>query len=920
MIKKITTTLIILMVMLMIVPEALATDESTNLNLETNDLKVGPCVATMIKGTIENTGENKDTYILDSNSNWITIAPNKVTLDSGESEIIRFFITPSCYAEPGEYTIDITAESDNSKDTETITVDVLRIHSVTIDTITTKTECIGDKLTFDIDISNIGKTEETFKITTTTGITEKDEVTIGSGETKTVTLDIIVTAEKKTIEFNVKSTTSYAQDSKTLQIIGANCYSEEVSITPISKTMCIKESSDFTLSIKNTGTKEDTYSITTDFGELSANELTIDAGTEKKVKLRVTPEDMGEHKANIEVRSAHFKETLSVNVHAQNCKGIAVITIPKENSACKGEIAEYMITVKNIGKTEDTIELSSTMGELSENTITIEAGNTKDLLLSIQTKNLDYETYPITVTAESEIKDTSKSILTVENCYSATLNAEPNTETVCPGRYALFTLTIENTGKNNDTYTIEASEGTLTENTIEIDTLETKNVELRVRTDSEDKSVTINIFSENTHATKTVNLSTKDEETCFGFTVNTNPQEIEAQEYKGYLYTITVKNTGEFASNFTISSVGGPEWIFIEPKSSEIEPDSENEYYAYISPPYGTESGTYNVDLEIKRNDETTKTVNLKLILGNIEKPSEVSGETEDPIKEEPVIVEKTFTASIDTETSYEITKDQSETIEGIYTVDDKDVPVTINIRTGSFIIEIDNTSIEDENPELGTNIYELTTDEKKYTVSIEFTEVNTTTDTYKFKIEDVKVTVLTKESPTSPTGNATKEQSPLTKKIIYATIIGLIIIILILFGPEIAEKTKNFFTEEIEEEDEKDKDDEMTTTARVTGDEISLDEIKGIGGKRKEALIKAGILNANQLAEANVSDLMTEAVTSEKQAKNLIKKAKAIVKKKSNKQEAKEKPKEISKTKKQKKAKSRKDVKEDIKDILESI
>ena len=924
--NKIIITLYTIMILLMIMPQALATEYSVNLDLDTNYIRLGPTAATMIKATVENTGEQTDTYTISPQNNWIITAPQKVTLNPGEIKSIAIFMTPPQDIEPMEYTKDITVESGNSKDTETITIDVLRVHGVELDTTTLRTTCIGDTETFDIYISNIGLATETYSITSTSGILEKDEITVESEETEKVTLMVPVTTEEQTIDVTVKSTTSYAEDSKTLQILAASCYSQAASITPESKTMCIKESSDFTITVRNTGTKEDTYTVTTDFGELSSQTLIIDAQSETKVKLTVSPEDMGQYTASIKVASAHETTELQVTINAQSCKGIAVIITPKEKIVCKGENAQYSVTLKNIGKTEDTLALSTTMGELSETEITIEAGDTAEVLLTIQTEDLSYDTYTVEVTAESDIQDSSKSTLTVENCYSGTLSVEPQIMTVCPKRDATFTITLENTGKNKDTYTLETSDGTLEKDTVELESQKTGDIQLTVPANTEEKEVIINMFSEHTQETKTVTVSLKDEEKCYGFTVNANPGIIEANEYKGYLYTITVKNTGEYASEFSISPIGGPEWTYIDPTTQNIETGSEQQFFIYVSPPYGTEVGTYNIDIEVKRDNITTKTTTLKLILGKTatqETPSEK--EDEPSIEEEPEEeLPKTYPLTTDTEKTYEISENDTLTIESSYTKDNKETEVIINIRTGSFIIEIDDALIEDEEPELGENTYELTTEEKQYTITIEFTEVNATSNTYKFKVKDMHVTELKDETQDTPTGKVTDEQtSGVPKDIIYATIIGLIIIILILFGPEIAEKTKNFFTEEVEEKkDEEDKEDDWTPATLHKEDQIPLDEIKGIGDKRKDALRKSGIESANDLAEASISDIMAEAVTSEKQAKNLIRKAKLLVKKKAKEQEAKEEPKEKPKpkAKKPKKSKPRKEVKEDIKDILESI
>ncbi len=111
------------------------TEYSVNLDLDTNFIRLGPCSGgTMIKATIENAGEQTDTYTISPQNNWIITAPQKVTLNPGEIKNIAIFMTPPCDIEPMEYTKDITVESGNSKDTETITIDVLRVHGVELDT------------------------------------------------------------------------------------------------------------------------------------------------------------------------------------------------------------------------------------------------------------------------------------------------------------------------------------------------------------------------------------------------------------------------------------------------------------------------------------------------------------------------------------------------------------------------------------------------------------------------------------------------------------------------------------------------------------------------------------------------------------------------------------------------------------------
>ena len=93
--NKIIITLYTIMILLMIMPQALATEYSVNLDLDTNFIRLGPCSGgTMIKATIENAGEQTDTYTISPQNNWIITAPQKVTLNPGEIKSIAIFMTP----------------------------------------------------------------------------------------------------------------------------------------------------------------------------------------------------------------------------------------------------------------------------------------------------------------------------------------------------------------------------------------------------------------------------------------------------------------------------------------------------------------------------------------------------------------------------------------------------------------------------------------------------------------------------------------------------------------------------------------------------------------------------------------------------------------------------------------------------------
>jgi hypothetical protein len=61
---------------------------------------------------------------------------------------------------------------------------------------------------------------------------------------------------------------------------------------------------------------------------------------------------------------------------------------------------------------------------------------------------------------------------------------------------------------------------------------------------------------------------------------------------------ITVRNAGENPADFEVSA-SGPEWAYLEPTKVHLGYDEEKAVYLYVSPPLGTEAGTYKVSITV---------------------------------------------------------------------------------------------------------------------------------------------------------------------------------------------------------------------------------------------------------------------------------------------------------------------------------
>lgn len=528
-----------------------AIDYQVAFTLNTNNVEMCPSGTTQIIGVVRNTGENDDVYYITSDSEWVTLAPDKLTVGAGEEENVYVYITPEYSAEAGNYKIGITVKSEKTTDFEEISLDLLNCHGVElVPENFTKTGCLGDDVTINIDIKNTGKNLETFLIETSKGELSETGLAVNSDETKTIKLTVPVTTEEETVKVKARSElkTSYASDEIEIKIVGDDCYFAELTAISETQTVCKNEEGNFVFVIKNTGKAEDTFVLNTDAGVLSNDKISL---------------------------------------------------IPEEAK-------EFVLT-----------ESFEEVGE-----------------------------YPIKVSAVSRHLELSKEVmLNVEECYIVELTTDKTSVNICPDTETMVALTLKNAGKRKDIYELETTNGELSETGVDLDVEEEKTIELVV---TEDKQITINVTSYFVQESISVETVERTEEECFGFSAEAEQQTIEGREYKGYLFTIIVENTGLEKERYMIT-YDGPEWVYVDPQNLELTSEESGEVFVYMSPTFGTEAGLHKTTVNIENDRGLSKSQDVELILENVtlEQPLENAGETEEELEEEttedvPVVEEET--------------------------------------------------------------------------------------------------------------------------------------------------------------------------------------------------------------------------------------------------------------------------------------
>jgi len=408
--------------------------------------------------TVENTGPVEDVYSLTSSDTAsIDIAPRQVELEPGESEVVNIWYNPDSQKEAGRYSFDINAKSRANGNTYSAQgfVNVIREHDVSMNVQEPGSVCLGERATYQVELTNEGLQKETFELTSPVGEFSQNEVTLEDQETQTV--ELYVSSEQEREEsFNVvtASTTSYAQSIKSVNFQAETCYSSEVVVNPESQRVASGATAEYDITVRNTGTRSDEFVLQTSQGQLQNTTLQIPADSSATTSLEFTPEELGEQQVQI---TAESEITTTATASATVYNGMeSEISVPQQQvNTCENTETETPVNVENTGEATETFELQTTRGNLSQEEVTLRPGASEQLNLSYSTGDQASQVnYQITSTASTfgEPSDTVSGTFNVENCYDLQMNIIPEVASAGENRSQVYEVRLQNTGTQQNTY------------------------------------------------------------------------------------------------------------------------------------------------------------------------------------------------------------------------------------------------------------------------------------------------------------------------------------------------------------------------------------------------------------------------------------------------------------------------------------
>ncbi|MFB6147824.1 MAG: hypothetical protein ABEJ66_02975, partial [Candidatus Nanohaloarchaea archaeon] len=276
-------------------------------------------------------------------------------------------------------------------------------------------------------------------------------------ETQTVQL---TASSSKPVEknFNVvaASKTSYAQDIQTVNFKAVTCYASQLSATPTTQDVAALTEASYKITVRNTGTKADTFTLSTTRGELDETQLDIPGGETESTTLTYTPESLGTQTITV-TAEGNSKSSAQVVADVYNGMNMKVSFDEQSRSACEKGTASYTVTVKNTGKAEETYRLQTSTGTLSDTEIELGTGESEQVEVTVNaTKFKVGSSRTVRVNAIADTFDspekTATSKFSVQNCWDLKMNVVPKVASAGENRSVVYEIHITNTGTKENTY------------------------------------------------------------------------------------------------------------------------------------------------------------------------------------------------------------------------------------------------------------------------------------------------------------------------------------------------------------------------------------------------------------------------------------------------------------------------------------
>ena len=495
--------------------------------------------------TVENTGDNDDTYNLTitstTRSGWNEyILPTSLDVKDGQSETATLYVEigdrDDAPADVTEFitfkTESITLDAGATSKSVTAKVDQVYGNTLTINGTTTQNADPDATVTFAVKVMNDeGNGKDTITFSQTSSGTDDwsfvfpGSVTLDKDESTEIsfsaTPDINALAGLKSISLFATSEDSSTATSVTVTVrVNKLPDLNVVKVGSSAEDVEAGKRVDYSFSVTNKGNAVDSYDLEIENGswydkgweasldseEISSLDVDESINLTDVLVIKAPTNAVADDEVTIRVKissqenSSVYKTYTSRTTVLQDFEPKLKVIGGDTQSAPPDEEVSYTINITNDGNGEDDITLSlhggnATWGTLAESSFTLAAGESDETTLRVTAPDgtLAQNGYSITVRATSEDTTTKANravFLNVQQVYEVSVSVSgDSTKNGDPGASVSYTITVKNKGNGDDTVNLalegENSDwGSIVED-VDLEAGESTSVNLSVNIDEE---------------------------------------------------------------------------------------------------------------------------------------------------------------------------------------------------------------------------------------------------------------------------------------------------------------------------------------------------------------------------------------------------------------------------------------------------
>ncbi len=474
--------LLFIIFILLIIVEVSAVDFS--LSPTQNSLSICPSSTGLLTMVVSNLEEGESKYTISTTGDasvWSTSVPLGFVLNGRESKTIYTYISPKFGANPGEYGLTVTVSSNGFSKKIDYKVEILDCFKVTIRALDEKKiVCPGEIDSFSFLVSNNGQFSDQYLLSVEGSA--KDFITLSqnyleleSGESKEVIAFVNAPKERAAeYQFSVIAKSANRVSSATSILEVGSCFDYELNTEEDFVSMCDRSTKMVPITIKNSGTVSNTYSLDIEgpiWSTLEKNSLTIGSDEEEIVNLIVSPDYKIEGSFDIKVlvtteRGKVGQEKI-VKVSVRRCNLVDVEIVQSSDKICNSLSNTYGVVIKNTGEVDNEYAVTlkgPDWATFEEGILKLEAGEEKTLTLSINpSSEVGNGVFEIKINAEtlkggiSDEDSINIETVSTEDCYKPSISADTKLLEVGADSSATAAVVIENKGTNKATYELGLS-------------------------------------------------------------------------------------------------------------------------------------------------------------------------------------------------------------------------------------------------------------------------------------------------------------------------------------------------------------------------------------------------------------------------------------------------------------------------------